>query len=180
MTHPFHSAEPPNSSAIPLIKDIYGVSADFLGQLRTWFEQNPPSIPVTQIIGFNQFTVQSATSVITNDSTTSQTYVNLTNTGPTLTNLPDGQYVFVFGCIASNSTSGDGAVVSLSINGSTPDDNDGSQTQATVLTSVMRAVPKTLSGGGNNTVTMQYRVGVAGHTGHFAYRWLFGLRYANS
>ena len=45
-----------NEAVLPVVKNIFDVSAEFLGQLKTWLEQNPPSIPITQIIGFTQKT----------------------------------------------------------------------------------------------------------------------------
>lgn len=56
--HGFAHSEAPNNTAIPLVKNIFGVSADFLGELKTWLEQNPPAIPVSQIVGYNQNTVK--------------------------------------------------------------------------------------------------------------------------
>ena len=41
-----------NEQLKPLVKNIFDFSAEALGQIRTWLEQNPPAIPVTQIIGF--------------------------------------------------------------------------------------------------------------------------------
>lgn len=38
----------------PKITSIFDCSAEFLGQLRLWIEQNPPSISVKNILGFNQ------------------------------------------------------------------------------------------------------------------------------
>jgi hypothetical protein len=67
--------------------------------------------------------------------------------------------------------------MSPSINGSTPNDDDFAATESTVFTTVMRVLTKTLSGGGNNTVKIQYRV--SGNTGSFAETWLVALKYAN-
>ena len=169
--------EAPNSTAIPIIQNIFGVSSDFLGQLRTWLEQNPPAIPVTQIIGFSQFSVQPATTISTNESTSSTSYGALTTPGPVLSGLPDGKYVFLFGANAVMTAAGQGLMV-LKINSVAPVDADSLQTQSTASTSLARAIVSTLSGGGNNTVTAQYRVSASTCT--FGSRWLIALRIANA
>ena len=73
MSNHFHSSEPPNSTAIPVIRNIFGVSADFLGELRTWLEQNPPAIPVDQIIGLNASTQASRVRLSANQALGSST-----------------------------------------------------------------------------------------------------------
>jgi len=168
-----------NAFSTPIVKDIFGVSADFLGQFRTWLEQNPPAIPVSQIVGFSQFTAQ-ANSVATRESTISTTYVNLTTAGPSLSGLPDGQYLFLFGCDAFNSVAGNQLTMSIKVNSTAAADSDATLADAPAATykvCLMRAVTKTLANGGNNTITCQYRV--SSGTGSFENRWLIALRFAN-
>lgn len=43
----------------PKITSIFEVSAEFLGQLKLWFEQNPLKIAFTQITGFTQSSIPS-------------------------------------------------------------------------------------------------------------------------
>lgn len=57
MAADFTRAEQANQTAVPVIKNIFGVSADFLGELKTWLEMNPPAIPISQIVGFQQNSV---------------------------------------------------------------------------------------------------------------------------
>lgn len=171
--------EAPNTTAIPLVKDIFGVSADFLGQLRTWFEQNPPAIPVSQIIGFNQFTAQNA-SVLTQETTTSTTFADLATVGPTLSSLPDGQYLFFLGCVAFNSGAGNQLTMSIDVNSagaSSSDQTAADGPAATYKVNLVRVVAKTLDNGGNNTVTCKYRVSAG--TGTFLNRWLIAIRFSN-
>jgi hypothetical protein len=47
---------------------------------------NPPLLPVTQILGFSQFTAQAA-EVLASQTTTSTTYADLATVGPQLTGL---------------------------------------------------------------------------------------------
>lgn len=41
-----------NELSIPSIRSIFDVSAEFLGEFRTWLEQNPASVPLTSVIGY--------------------------------------------------------------------------------------------------------------------------------
>ena len=170
--------EAPNSTAIPIIQNIFGVSSDFLGQLRTWLEQNPPSIPVTQILGFTQFAVQLATSVETTETTVSDTYADLATVGPTLTGLSDGKYLVLFGCSAKGSIAGSGGLMGIATDTAVASDNEQAGNTYTDFVSVVRATTKTLSNG-NNTITAKYRRNNATGTASFAHRWLIALRYAN-
>jgi hypothetical protein len=74
----FISAHAPSDTAVPIIKNIFGVSADFLGELKTWLEQNPPTLPATQILGIptsgKEYGYQE---IATDTDTTSTTFVDL-------------------------------------------------------------------------------------------------------
>lgn len=176
-----HGAQQANADQIPALTNILkDCSAEFLGQLRTWLEQNPPAIPVTQILGFSQFTAQAdRVSNTASESTVSTTYTDLATVGPRLTGLPDGKYLVVFGAGAQTSVAGIGAVMSISVNGATPVDADGATVQSASIAGGTSAVLKTLSSGGNNTLSVQYRIDGAA-TGGWLLRWLIALRYANA
>lgn len=48
----------------PKLTSIFEVSAEFLGQLRLWFEMNPPRVPIDNVLGFpvqSRFLDRSAT-----------------------------------------------------------------------------------------------------------------------
>lgn len=64
-----------NANKIPGINNIFDVSAEFLGQLRTWLEQNPPAVSVQSIIGYAQSTQASRVRLAAN-----QSLANLANT----------------------------------------------------------------------------------------------------
>ena len=170
-----------NAFSTPIVKDIFSVSADFLGQFRTWLEQNPPAIPVSQIVGFNQFTAQAATMIqpATNESTASTTNVDLTTVGPTLTGLSDGQYLILFGCLFKSSSTTFGANMTVQVNSTAATvDNDDLSTLTTTFLPGMYVITKTLANGGNNTLTAKYRAG-GGATATFRRRWMVALRFAN-
>lgn len=121
MAEQFKSATAPNADALPVVRSIFDFSAETLGELKTWFEGNPPAIPVTQVLGFSQFTAQAATRIATSESTSSTSYTNLATVGPTIGGLPSGKYVFLFGSILQGTAA---PYMGLSINGSTPNDTD--------------------------------------------------------
>lgn len=174
-----HGAEPPNANQIPVVRSIFDFSTEALGQLRTWLEQNPPSIPVTQILGFSQFTAQSAPTIETNEATASTSYVDLATVGPQLTGLPDGKYVILFGCLSSTSVPGFGAGMSVQVNSTTPTTPETLVSLVSSLTPGAFGLAKTLNGGGNNTLTAKYATG-GGATATYQRRWMLALRYSNA
>lgn len=145
-------------------------------------------IPISQIVGFTQFTATDSgfDSTIGAESTTSTTYVDLTTSGPKISGLADGSYLILFGCQPQNATTGDSAVMSLSINGAAASDDYVLSANAVTsaaypagAASCARAVAKTLLNGGNNTVTAKYR-SVLGGTATFGRRWMIALKTANA
>jgi hypothetical protein len=159
---------------------ITSIQRDFSGealeQLRFWLEQNPPSIPITQIQGFVGFQFQAAPTLAVQEATQSASYGDLSTVGPALTNMPDGQYVIFFGAHVLAGTAA--GVMSLSINGAGADDNDSIAHEGTVG-SPARALVKTLKGGGNSLVA-KYKSGTGGQTVGFEFRWLIAGKYANA
>ena len=166
----------------PKITSLFDFSAEALEQFRFWLEQNPPNIPITQILGFTQFTAQAADRINTSQSTTSTAYVALATQGPILTGLSDGKYLLMFGAaLASNASTG-APLMNLKVNGTTPsDDNEAVQGSNTTFgVSASTAVVKTLSNAGNNTVEAVYRTSNVAVTASFNHRWLVALRYSNA
>lgn len=161
----------------PILDDIFQVSDKFLGGLRLWLEMNPPATPIASILGFAQTTAKPATTISTSETTTSTTYADLATTGPTLSGLPDGKYLFLFSGFVTNSLAGNGSLMALSVNGATPADDDSAAMNGTSGTTVTGFLIATLANAGNSTVTAKYRVG--GGTGTFQRRKLVAFRYAN-
>jgi hypothetical protein len=178
------AAHPPNDNQGPVVRNIFDFSTEALGELRTWLEQNPPAVTISSIIGFDQFTANVATDVGTNETTTSSTYVDLATVGPSLSGIPDGKYLVMFGFTGKWTVAQTGQVMSVAMNGAAASDADacfvtptttgGAGTEA----STMRVVAKTLSSGSNSIVS-KYRATQAGNTANFEFRWLVALRYAN-
>ena len=169
-------ASPPNSDQVPVVKSLLkDFSAEALGELRTWLEQNPPAITIQSIVGYSQTTPQSATDVVPNETTTSLTFTDLATAGPTLTNLPDGNYLFIWGAAMTQSSSA--GYMGLKINSTEATDNESAVNGAASIIPGARALVKRLSNGGNNTVTCRYRVD--GGTGGWQRRWLHAIRVSN-
>ena len=163
------------------LNDIYtDISPQALGQLVDYITQSGIPVPVSQIVGFQQFTVQAASpvGVETNETTTSTSYTDLTTVGPQLTGLSDGKYLVMFGAVAKGNAAGNSAYMSPSVNSATPADGDSAKTDiSSGFVGVSRALTVTLSGG-NNSIAMKYKTQSAGTAG-FQTRWLLVLRYAN-
>lgn len=136
------------------------------------------NLPIGQIIGFSQFTVQSDF-IETNESTTSLPYTDLATVGPTLTGIPDGQYILGFG--AQTGVVTDSASMSVSVNGAAASDADSATmgTSGAIGGNIVRFISSTMSTGGNNTVTAKYKTN-NGTTIPFMRRWLIALKYANA
>ena len=144
--------------------------------LQSYFELNPPLLPISQIVGFSGFTPKTNEVGGSYQSTTSTTFTNLSTTGPTVSDLPPGTYAVFFGCTAYVDIAGKEALMSFAVNGSTQ-----SETTIVAVTnaiSVARLVLKTLTAP-ENTLLAKYAVS-SGGTASFAARWLTALKVANA
>jgi hypothetical protein len=160
------------------LQDPLGFPEEFKGWLPEWITQAGIDIPIGQVIGFTQFTAQAAPTIATAESTTSTSFVDLTTPGPTLTGLPDGVYLILFGAAASISAPGDIALMGVKVNATEAADADTTRTSVDQAESATRAIVKTLDGGGNNTLLARYRSG--GGTAAFRNRWLVAIRISNA
>lgn len=134
-------------------------------------------LPISQVVGFSQFTAQVADTIDTSESTNSTTYTNLATTGPTLTNLPRGQYLIAFGTLADVDTAtGNSARMALAVGAAAAADVD--RCQSTGGSSVTRIVAKSLTD--VTTITAKYRSTDAGTNAFFSNRWMLALRYDNT
>jgi hypothetical protein len=108
MSDAFPEAQQANADRLPAVRSIFDLSSEALGQLRTWLEQNPPSIPVTQIIGYQTNTVRiykKATGTLTVVNTATETDV-LNETIPASTlGTTGGMRVTLLGDYLNNSGS---------------------------------------------------------------------------
>lgn len=146
------------------------IPQDFMAYVLDWIQTQRLTIPIGQVFGFSQFTVNSA-EVGTQESTTSTTYTDLTTAGPTLDGLSAGKYVILVGAVAMDA-SGQGAFIAPSTGG----DEAGGETQSSVFTSIMGVSTHALTSAGS--ISAKYRSN-GGGTCTFLNRWILALKYAN-
>lgn len=157
------------------------IPENFMAYVVDFIQANNLLIPIGQIVGFSQFTAQTTDSILSQGTTTSATYTDLSDeAGPTLSTLPDGMYLFLYVAALQASVGGHSANMSLSFNGVAPSDNDAIFSHETELVSCAGFTISTLKNGGNNTVEAKYRSGSAGDTTTAASRRLVALKFANA
>lgn len=142
----------------------------FKDWLTDFVGTNIPLIPYTHFFGAQLNIARSGNSITASESTTSSTYTDLTTVGPTITGLGDGTYVVLFGCHLL----GQGALAAVSVNGSTPSDDDAIHESEIEVTGG-RGLFVTLKNNGNSTLTMKYRKD-GGASATFKNRWMTVLR----
>lgn len=166
---------PGRSYAINTINDL---SPEALGELRSWLEGSGFQVPISQIVGFQQFTAQVADRIYTDESTSSSSFGNLATVGPQLTKIPDGRYVVLFGCWGRTGTVGAQAIMGVKANADEATDDNSLAMSWLVNGSSMMATTFTLKNSGGSTLTCRYRA-TSGSTASFGTRWLVALRFGN-
>ncbi len=139
------------------------------------------NIGTNQIAGFARFSPQ-ITAVVgagTFENTASRSYTDLATVGPSLTQLPPGYYLVIPVAGMLTTIAANRALMSVSINGSTPNDSDAAYTEATNIVRCLGISQQKLTAG-SNTITAKYK-SISGTTaqGQFTDRQIFALRYAN-
>ena len=127
--------------------------------------------------GFSRFTPNPADRIATSETTTSSSYANLATAGPTLTGLPSGRYVVMFG-FTGGQAAGTTAFMGVEVNAVAASDDEAAKASVAGPLSVMTCVSKTLTAG-SNSITAKYKQ-TGGGTGTFAGRWLVAFRYSNT
>ena len=147
---------------------------DTIGYLVERMALDSLQIPVSQLSGFSTFTAQFAPIITAAQTTTSTSYVDLATIGPTLSGLPDGKYVLIWGCQAFCSASSDEAIMAVGYNGAATDNTVQARTNQTVdYTSIVAFNIQTLSAG-SNSVLAKYKTGTSAT---FSNRSLLALKY---
>lgn len=172
-----NAAQPGN---VPKINSIFDFSAEALGQLKLWLEQQGLNLPVSNILGFSQFTAKYA-SEDSEGHTTSTSFgdPNVSGAaGPEITGVPPGKYVLLFGGSGTTSNAASRAILGVNINGAGAADAESAEINTLgPHASVSRAIIKTVTDP-NSTVKLVMR-STNGDDIDFRYRWLVTLRYAN-
>lgn len=176
----FATLTPPGQ--LPKIDSIFDVSANFLAQLRLWLEQNPPAIGIKNIIGFSQYAAAMNVTA-NNEARTSSTYGDLTHTGPTLSNLADGQYIVLWGAIAAGVAGVSNANMAVSVNGAAaPGGTNGltALTNVSSFASIVAADTFILKTGSGNSLQAKYNSSDNASSCQWLNRWLLAFKYANA
>lgn len=156
------------------------IPSDFLAYMVDFIQTQRLNIPIGQVIGFSGFTPKVAAPLNTQGTITSSTPGDCTDgVGPSLTGLPDGQYLLLFGGGCSAPTAGHSANIGFSANGGAVDTNNVAWTHTTDLVATARAAIVTLNSGGGNSVVLKYFSGIGTDTTMYALRWLVAIKYAN-
>lgn len=164
-----------------VVGSIYELAPSALEEIALWIEERGLRTPISQIIGFKQFTAQSD-AIGTLDSTFSLGWATLGTAGPVLNSLTDGNYLAFFGFTghSTDTVGGDYARMGLAINGNTSDaDNHAATTGGPAEQSVSHTQTVRLAAGaGGNTLEAVYRTD-GGAQAYFHARWLIALRTSN-
>jgi len=164
------------------VSSIFDIAPNVLDELRAHLEMSNLAIPVTQLLGWSQFEPHKAPTIDDVETTTSTTYVDLATEGPTLSGLPPGQYLVLFGFTGSNSVDGTATIMSFATDGAaiSSDTNPGIVMNSNVKDcSVLGFATVTLSGDrvGGHELKAKYKVD--GGTGTYFYRRLVAFKFAN-
>lgn len=160
----------------PKIHSIFDFTAEALEQLAFWLEQRGIHTPISQILGFSQFTAQSA-AVFDVESTTSTSYTSLATSGPTISGLGPGKYLVLVSAYMRTESNSIAAYMSYSVNSTSPSDHTAAVTANTDGAKLVGIGTETLTGDNNNIAAL-YKIEGAS-TGHFSDRNLIVLKYGN-
>lgn len=135
---------------------------------------------VLQLGGAAQLFFHAAPTVATEESTSSGSFVNLATTGPVLSGLSNGRWLFFWGFNLEAVTGTPTGIMGLDVNGGGADANNVArafgQVEGDFIPGVYAQLISIL-GNDNNTVTAKYAA--LGGTPYFRHRWLVGVRVGN-
>lgn len=134
-------------------------------------------IPQSQVQGLNQLSPSAAQTIVTGESTSSLSFVDLSTVGPQITGLSNGTYLVNFGCQIL--TAGDVGIMAIQSNTtSIAGTNDAAFAGGSPMNiTVSRSVLVILDEANNNTLCAKYAV-TAG-TQEFSKRWMTALKVGN-
>jgi len=163
------------------INDFNEIHPAVLGDIAAFLGNNLAlMIPnIDQVPGYQAQTPYQAPPIAAEETTTSNTYTNLTTPGPLLTGLPDGKYTITWGASAKISSATTRARMSVSLNGGAVDNTLQAYTSNTGgMTGISFSTSQTLQGqSGGNSIRCMYAQGSSGSaTATFGSRWLIAIR----
>ena len=171
---------------VETLKKVFSSPLDIPQEWKAWIvsylEANPPSIPLSQILGYkvNAFASPRVWTSGTWPTTNNAAYGDASDgLGPEIKDMPDGTYVILFGCMASGSSGSNANYVSLSVNGATAVDADAVQSwQGPQPEVIFTAIFKTLTNDNKNTLKMKYKRLETGSNMTVNGRWIIAIRIA--
>ena len=148
--------------------------ADFKNWVADYVTTNIPKISVSQIMGFELWSIKSAAEITANESTSSTAYTALATAGPTLANLAPGFYIALWGANIGSYpfAASKNGYMGLSINGDAPTTDREAFSDAGAFGS--SALLDLTTGSGPFTLTAKYKVQTTSRG--FRYRWLHALK----
>lgn len=158
------------------------IPSDLMAYIFDYIQTGRLQVPIGQVFGFQKFL---STQVATypsdflggSESTTSTAYTDLATVGPTLTGLPAGKYVVFIRGVGDVDAAGHAGYMSISVNGSSPSDDDAIWVQTANFVTGTSFSLQTLSQASNQIVA-KYRA--ASGTVFFQDRFMVALRYDNA
>lgn len=147
----------------PLVSEPLHFPQEFKNWLGDFVAVGIPMIPYSHIFGSHINIARSTVYVSTSESSTATGYKDLATVGPQITNLADGKYLIAYGALGRDRTS-------ISINGSTPSDDDSIFGHEFAPASAFMKIVS-VQENNQNTLKVQYK-----GTRAFSNRWLFAMR----
>ena len=157
------------------------LATPFPAWIRNRMEIDPPTLLASQMIGFSQYQVKGDV-ITTSESTSSTSFGNLATTGPTLSGLPDGEYLILLSCKMVVDPGEEGRM-GVSVNGAAVDTDKILTAQygvagfGTIDFPASTAFLQQLSNDGDNGIVAKYRVSAG--TVAFSKRSVIAFKYAN-
>lgn len=134
----------------------------------------------------DQLVVVNAGYVATQETCSSDSFVDLATVGPTVTGLADGVYLVLFGAAVVVPSGTNFGTMTVYANSDTPGETNAfvvggdvaSGSAGAFVISSSRAVSMSLSNNDNNTISTKYHKG--GSSAQFGNRWLTALRLSSA
>ncbi len=160
------------------LTSIFQVNPVALKELANWIEQAGVAIPVNQIVGFSSYQVQLSKETPNASATIGTTYQDIF-TGPKLSGLRPGKYIFLFGCLVKGSNYT--LYMALSYNGQTSSGQDEVSIPSSGV--YLQEVGMTLNTftQDENSVRTQFKILAPPGTTDgwiFIENWILGFKYA--
>ena len=160
---------------------------ELMSWIKDWVSAHLAITQGSQIIGVPLMLFAEATPVVTEESTVSATFVDLSTRGPELTGMADGNWIIIWGCLIRESGALD-TVAQMAVQPSWAGLSDSQVASAQVFASTKSSAvfsrafgaqgPAVVdsTGRGNSSIRGMYRRQAGTGTPNFSNRWLVAVR----